>query len=535
MRRHRATRFGQHARRLEAELRDGLGERLHDGRCVLLEAVVDRAVRARARAFVVDAKAAADIEVVDGDAGFLELDDVAHGLAHAAGDVAHIRHLRAHVEMKQLQRVRELRGLELVEQIEQLPRRQPELALVAAGVLPLAGAEAGQAHAHAEQRLDAERARFVDDVRELARLLDHDVDFEPELAADQREAHVLAILVAVADDDAARPGEREHRHQFRFRARFEAEAFTAARGKLAGDAFLLVDLDRIDRGVAAGIVPFAHRLGERGLQPFAPVAQDVAEADQQRQARALRLRRRDHVGQADRRTVLAARAHRAARRRRRRRNSLRPSSRSTRCGARRRCSSVVRSRGHFPVRDGWPRIVTSPVARACRCQVEPVQSAPPPVPPQEAAMSAEKTHRARLVHRAARTLGLVDRLSHQVAPARRTHAVPDDRDLRLDRLGQADGHRRLHDGDHARQFPLPRDDDASRALHARARQARRHHRRRRLRHAARSAQARRSREGDAGRDRRARDAPGRAVFSRSCANRTAIRARSSSSSTASSS
>ena len=80
------------------------------------------------------------------------------------------------------------------------------------------------------------------------------------------------------------------------------------------------------------------------------------------------------------------------------------------------------------------------------------------------------------------------------------------------RLGQADGHRRLHDGDHARQFPLSRDDVAPGAVHASARQARRHHRRRRLRHAARSAQARGSRKRDAGRDRRARDAPGREVF-----------------------
>src|SRR5690349_21770155 len=55
----------------------------------------------------------------------------------------------------------------------------------------------------------------------------------------------------------------------------------------------------------------------------------------------------------------------------------------------------------------------------------------------------EEHHRARLVHRTARTLGLVDRLSRQGAAAFGEDAVPDDRDLRLDRLGQAHGHRRL--------------------------------------------------------------------------------------------
>ena len=63
-----------------------------------------------------------------------------------------------------LQRVREPAALSCVDQIEQLARRQAELGLVAAGVLPLAGAETGQPHAHAEQRFDAERARFFEHV-----------------------------------------------------------------------------------------------------------------------------------------------------------------------------------------------------------------------------------------------------------------------------------------------------------------------------------------------------------------------------------
>ena len=97
-------------------------------------------------------------------------------------------------------------------------------------------------------------ARLLDHQRQLGRLLDHDEGLQAELAADQREADVLAILVAVADDEAARARQRQHRHQLGLAAGLEAEAFAAVRGQLAGDAAVLVDLDRIDRGVAAGVV-----------------------------------------------------------------------------------------------------------------------------------------------------------------------------------------------------------------------------------------------------------------------------------------
>ena len=60
---HRAAAFGDDARRRQAVLLAGLGQRLHDAGGVLVDAVVDRAVAARTRAFVVDAQAAADVHV----------------------------------------------------------------------------------------------------------------------------------------------------------------------------------------------------------------------------------------------------------------------------------------------------------------------------------------------------------------------------------------------------------------------------------------------------------------------------------------
>ena len=104
----------------------------------------------------------------------------------------------------------------------------------------------------------------------------------PELAADQRQADVFAILVAVADDQPARPRQRQHRHQLGLAARFQAEAFAVVRGQRAGDAAMLVDLDRIDRRVAARRSPNrpapARRRpaacpgGRRGCRGSAPAA-----------------------------------------------------------------------------------------------------------------------------------------------------------------------------------------------------------------------------------------------------------------------
>ncbi len=280
----RAARFGQHVRMRQIVLGTGLGKRADHVGGVLVEAIVDRAFRARARALVVDTEASADVHVADRQAELGQLDEIAHGFAHAARDVAHVGHLRTHVEVQQLERVRKPGGLQLVDQGQQLARGEAELGLVAAGVLPLAGAEAFQPHAHAEQRLDAERLRLLDDETQLGGLLDDDEDLQAELASDQGQANVFAILVAIADDHAAAPRQREHGHQLGFRTGLESESGTAASGKLAGDVLLLVDLDRIDGRIAARIVPGRHGPGEGGLQARAAIVEYVGKAHQQRQA-----------------------------------------------------------------------------------------------------------------------------------------------------------------------------------------------------------------------------------------------------------
>ena len=62
-----------------------------------------------------------------------------------------------------------------------------------------ASTEAGQPHAHAQARLHAQRLCFLQHQLQFGGLLDHDEGLQAQLAADQGQADVFAILVAIAD------------------------------------------------------------------------------------------------------------------------------------------------------------------------------------------------------------------------------------------------------------------------------------------------------------------------------------------------
>ncbi len=306
---HRAAALGEDPRRRQAVFLAGVGQRLHDVAGVGMQAVVDGAIAARTGTFVIDAQTAADVDVANPGAQLGQLHEIARGLAHAVGDVAHVGYLRAHVEVQQIQRLGVLGVAQRLPQVQHLPRRQAELGLVAAAVLPLARAQRGQAHANAQARLDVQRARFLQHQLQFRRLLDDDEGLQAQFAPDQRQADVFAVLVAVADDQPARPRQRQHRHQFRLAARFQAETLAVVAGQGAGHAAVLVDLDRVHRGVAAGVVPVGLGLGEGRLQLAQALAQDVRKAHQHRQLGAGRARGVHHLGQRDRHAIGALRAH----------------------------------------------------------------------------------------------------------------------------------------------------------------------------------------------------------------------------------
>ncbi len=96
---------------------------------------------------------------------------------------------------------------------------------------------------------------------DLAQLLDDDEHLVAELLAHEGEAHELLVLVAVADDEVLGAlGQPEHRLQLGLGAALEADAVLAAElDDLLDDVPLLVDLDRVHGGVAAGVLELADR------------------------------------------------------------------------------------------------------------------------------------------------------------------------------------------------------------------------------------------------------------------------------------
>ena len=181
--------------------------------------------------------------------------------------------------------------------IQHLTRRQPELGLVAAAVLPFAGAQRCQPHAHAESRLYAQRFGFLHHQRQLGRLFHHDERLHAELAPNQREANVFTIFVTVADDQPTGPRQRQHRHQFGLAAGFQTEALARVRRQRACHRRMLIDLDRIHRGITANVIVFPLRLRERRLQLTQTIAENLRKPHQQRQFRAAGLRRIHDLGQ----------------------------------------------------------------------------------------------------------------------------------------------------------------------------------------------------------------------------------------------
>ena len=130
---------------------------------VFLQRVVDRRLEVGLRAVVVDAEAAADVEVLDAGADAVQLDVDAGRLGQGVLDVADVGDLAAQVEVDQLQAVGHAALLEVLEGLQHLGERQAELGAVAGAGLPAAGAARRQLDAHADDRPDVQLLGIADD------------------------------------------------------------------------------------------------------------------------------------------------------------------------------------------------------------------------------------------------------------------------------------------------------------------------------------------------------------------------------------
>ena len=265
-----------------------LGHLADDVGRVFLQRVVDRRVEVGLAAVVVHAEAAAAIEVAHVRAEPVQLDEDAARLAQRVLHGADVGDLRPDVEVQQLQAVEHLRLAQPVHRRHDLGGRQAELRAVARRLHPLAGALGRQPGADADHGAQVQVGRRGQDRLQLAHPVDRDHDAAPELLREQRGLDERAVLVAVAQDQ--RLGvllQRQRDQQLRLRPGLDPEVERAAvLHQLLDDVALLVHLDRVDAAERAPVLVLDDRLLERAEQLLEARAQDVGEADEDREIEA---------------------------------------------------------------------------------------------------------------------------------------------------------------------------------------------------------------------------------------------------------
>ena len=172
-----------------------------------------------------------------------------------------------------------------LDQLQDFGREQAELRAVAGRLAPAARTLGGELYAHADHRAHLVFLGMAQDVAELGEVLDHRDDRAAELGREDDRLDVAVVLEAVADDQPLRRIARHGHHgeKLRLRASLEPEAEVGAAAiDLFDDEALLVDLDRVDGGVAVLVVVFGDGRGEGVVQRSQSVAEDVREAQHHR-------------------------------------------------------------------------------------------------------------------------------------------------------------------------------------------------------------------------------------------------------------
>jgi hypothetical protein len=269
-----------HRVRHVARVADAL-DAVHDVARVFVERVVHRGFEVGAAAVVVDAEAAADIDVLQAGAHELEFRIDVRELVDRVLDAADVLQLAARMAVHELQAIEHVALLQQRIQIEDLADEQPELGFLARRLAPAAGALAGELDAHADLRPHAVALGVLQNQVDFLEVLDHRNDGAAELGGEDHRFDVAVVLESVADDDAIRRilGDGHDGEQLGLGADLEAEAeFLAVAVDLLDHQALLVDLDRKHCGVAVLVVVFR----DRGAEGLGQVAQRCARMSEKR-------------------------------------------------------------------------------------------------------------------------------------------------------------------------------------------------------------------------------------------------------------
>ena len=255
---------------------------------VFVERIVDRAVEGGARSVVVDAESASNIEVAEFVTELLQFGVKPRSLAHGAFDRADVGNLRSDVEMDKLEAVGHALAAEQFARPDQFRGGQAELGVLAAARRPLAGTLGGEAHAHADPRFDIHLLGHGEDLREFLDFFHHHDQALAELATEHGIAHVIGVLVAIANDETFQVivnGERGE--QLGLAAGLEAEMeFRPGIDHFLHDFAKLVHFDREDAAVDVFVSGFGDSLGESAVDRLDAVTEQILETKGERKSQA---------------------------------------------------------------------------------------------------------------------------------------------------------------------------------------------------------------------------------------------------------
>ena len=196
-----------------------------------------------------------------------------------------VRDLAAKVEVEQLEAVGHVAPLQLLEPFQDLANGETEFRAIAARALPSTTAACRQLDAHANLRPHPNLLRVLEDEPQLRVLLDDGDDVAAHLLREHHRLDVLGILEAVAHDRRVVRGHRHDRQQLGLAAGLEAELERRTEVQdFLDDLALLIHLDRVHAAVPAVVLVLGDRRLKRLVDVAEPVFQDVAEADEEREA-----------------------------------------------------------------------------------------------------------------------------------------------------------------------------------------------------------------------------------------------------------
>ena len=275
---------------------------------ILLYRVVHRTLAAGgAGAVVVNAQSTTAVDEVHVVAHLVQLHIELRGLAQGGLYATYLRYLAADVEVNESQTIAHILAVKQLQRFQQLGTGEAKFRGIAAALLPLAGAAAGQFDAYADVGTHVELLGHTGDDVELVQLLHHDEYLLAHLLCQQRQLDVALVFVTVAHDDTvALALHGDDGVQFGLRTRFNTQVELAAvRDNFLHHGLHLVHLDGIHHIVLSLVVILLGGFLEAAPRLLDTVVEDVGEAQQHRCRHVAQLQLVHHLAQVNLRGVLA--------------------------------------------------------------------------------------------------------------------------------------------------------------------------------------------------------------------------------------